>query len=125
MNSILVILLAMLFSHSFQGWRSPLSHPTSFVLSLTGKQGIFGSQIIKIFTNNPGKYIATMLIGNNVALVIYGLFFSRLLNPILIPVFGSDILVLIFNTVISTGILLRFFRSSCQKQFLSFHLISF
>jgi CBS domain containing-hemolysin-like protein len=47
-----------------------------------------------------------MLIGNNIALVVYGLFFSRLLGPVLTPVIGSDLLVLIINTIISTAIIL-------------------
>ncbi len=108
MNSILVILLSMLFCAFFSGMEIAFVASNKLRIELDRKQGLFGSQIIKIFTNNPGKYIATMLIGNNVALVIYGLFFSRLLNPILTPAFGSDVLVLIFNTVISTGILLLF-----------------
>jgi CBS domain containing-hemolysin-like protein len=77
-------------------------------IELDRKQGVFGSGIIKVFTNNPGQYISTMLIGNNVALVIYGLFFSDLLSPALTPRIGSDVLVLIINTVISTAILLLF-----------------
>jgi CBS domain containing-hemolysin-like protein len=47
-----------------------------------------------------------MLIGNNIALVIYGLFFSRLLGPLLTPLIGSDLVVLILNTIISTGLIL-------------------
>jgi CBS domain containing-hemolysin-like protein len=108
MNSILVILLAMLFSAFFSGMEIAFIASNKLRIELDRKQGIFGSRIIKIFTNNPGQYIATMLIGNNVALVIYGLFFSGLLSPLLTPAFGSDILVLLFNTVISTGILLLF-----------------
>jgi CBS domain containing-hemolysin-like protein len=106
MNSILIILLAMLFSAFFSGMEIAFVASNKLRIELDRKQGVFGSEIIKIFTNNPGQYIATMLVGNNVALVIYGLFFSALLNPVLTPVFGSDVLTLIFNTVISTGILL-------------------
>jgi CBS domain containing-hemolysin-like protein len=108
MNSILVILLAMLFSAFFSGMEIAFVASNKLRIELDRKQGVFGSRIIKIFSNNPGQYIATMLIGNNVALVIYGLFFSALLSTVLTPVFGSDILVLIFNTVVSTGILLLF-----------------
>ncbi|HBC79289.1 MAG TPA: hemolysin, partial [Bacteroidales bacterium] len=75
-------------------------------IELDRKQGVFGSQIIQTFTSNPGQYIATMLIGNNIALVIYGLFFTRLLGPLLTPLIGSDLIVLILNTIISTGIIL-------------------
>jgi CBS domain containing-hemolysin-like protein len=108
MNSILVILLAMLFCAFFSGMEIAFVTSNKLRIELDRKQGVFGSEIIKVFTNNPGHYIATMLIGNNVALVIYGLFFSDLLSPALTPLLGSDLLVLILNTAISTGILLLF-----------------
>ncbi|MCX6333263.1 MAG: hemolysin family protein [Bacteroidia bacterium] len=108
MNAIVVILLSMLCCAFFSGMEIAFVASNKLRIELDRKQGIFGSGIIKVFTNNPGQYIATMLIGNNVALVIYGLFFSDLLSPALTPRIGSDVLVLIINTVISTAILLLF-----------------
>jgi len=106
MDGILVIFLTIFFSAFFSGMEIAFVASNKLRIELDRKQGAFGSQIIKIFTSNPGHYIATMLIGNNVALVVYGLFFSRLFGPVLTPVFGSDIVVLIINTVISTAIIL-------------------
>lgn len=106
MDGILVIFLAILFSAFFSGMEIAFITANKLRIELDRKQGEFASQIIKIFTNNPGQYIATMLIGNNVALVVYGLFFSRLLGPVLTPLIGSDLVVIILNTVISTAIIL-------------------
>ncbi|MCJ7449832.1 MAG: hemolysin family protein [Bacteroidales bacterium] len=106
MDSIVIILLALLFSAFFSGMEIAFIASNKLRIELDRKQGVFGSEIIKIFSNNPGKYIATMLIGNNIALVIYGLFFSKLLSPVLTPLLGSDLLVLIFNTIISTALIL-------------------
>ncbi|MDQ1296346.1 MAG: magnesium and cobalt exporter, family [Bacteroidota bacterium] len=106
MSAIIVILLAILFSAFFSGMEIAFVSSNKLRIELDKKQGVFGSEIVKIFTNNPGKYIATMLIGNNIALVIYGLFFSRLLGPVLTPVLDSDLLTLIANTIISTAIIL-------------------
>jgi len=106
MSGIIIILLAVLFSAFFSGMEIAFVSSNKLRIELDRKQGEFGSEIIKIFTNNPGQYIATMLIGNNIALVVYGLFFSKLLTPVLSPLIRSDLLVLVINTIISTAIIL-------------------
>jgi CBS domain containing-hemolysin-like protein len=106
MNAILIIVITMIFCAFFSGMEIAFVTSNKLRIELDRKQGLFGSQLIQIFTNNPGQYIATMLIGNNVALVIYGLFFSRILGPVLTPLIGSDLVVLILNTIISTGLIL-------------------
>lgn len=106
MNGILIIILTIILSAFFSGLEIAFIASNKLRIELDRKQGAFGSNIIKVFTDHPGQYIATMLIGNNIALVVYGLFFSRLLSPVLTPLIGSDIVVLILNTIISTGIIL-------------------
>ncbi len=106
MNGIIVILLAIILSAFFSGMEIAFVTSNKLRIELDRKQGVFGSEILKLFTNNPGQYIATMLIGNNIALVIYGLVFSRLLSPPLSSFIDSDLLVLIINTLISTAIIL-------------------
>jgi CBS domain containing-hemolysin-like protein len=106
MSGILIILLAIILSAFFSGMEIAFITSNKLRIELDRKQGVFGSEIVKLFTDNPGQYIATMLIGNNISLVIYGLIFSSLLGPLLIPVFESDLLILIVNTVISTAIIL-------------------
>jgi CBS domain containing-hemolysin-like protein len=75
-------------------------------IELDRKQGVFGSKIVKLFTNNPGQYIATMLIGNNFSLVIYGLVFSKILGAVLTPIISSQLLILVINTLLSTAIII-------------------
>ena len=106
MNGILIILLAIVLSAFFSGMEIAFVASNRLRIELDRKQGVFGSEILKIFTNNPGQYIATMLIGNNIALVVYGLVFSSLLGPKLSVYIGSDLLILILNTIISTALIL-------------------
>jgi len=106
MDFILVIIVAIIFSAFFSGMEIAFVSSNKLRIELDRKQGVFGSRFVGTFTDNPGQYIATMLIGNNIALVVYGLFFSRLFGPMLTPVIGSDLIVLIINTVISTAIIL-------------------
>ncbi len=106
MNGILIIVLAVILSAFFSGMEIAFVASNRLRIELDRKQGVFGSGILKLFTNNPGQYIATMLIGNNVALVIYGLVFSKLLGPPLSLIIKSDPLILIINTLISATIIL-------------------
>jgi CBS domain containing-hemolysin-like protein len=106
MNLILIILLAIILSAFFSGMEIAFVTSNRLRIELDRKQGVFGSRIIKLFTDNPGQYIATMLIGNNFSLVIYGLVFSRALSGLLSPVLDSDLLVLVINTILSTALIL-------------------
>jgi CBS domain containing-hemolysin-like protein len=106
MNGLLIILLAIILSAFFSGMEIAFVTSNRLRIELDRKHNVHGSQILKIFTDNPGQYIATMLIGNNTALVIYGLIFSATFDPLLKPVIDSDLLVLIINTTLSTCIIL-------------------
>ena len=106
MNVILIILLAIILSAFFSGMEIAFIASNRLRIELDRKQGVFGSKIIKLFTDNPGQYIATMLIGNNFSLVIYGLVFSKILGSLLTPLLNSDLLILIINTLLSTAIIL-------------------
>lgn len=105
MNGIIII-LAIILCAFFSGMEIAFVASNRLRIELDRKQGAFGSEILKLFTNNPGQYIATMLIGNNIALVVYGLVFSRLLGPSLSVFIDSDLLLLIVNTIISTALIL-------------------
>jgi CBS domain containing-hemolysin-like protein len=106
MDGILIIFLSIVLSAFFSGMEIAFVTSNKLRIELDRKQGVFGSGILKLFTNNPGQYIATMLVGNNIALVIYGLVFSRLLTPPLSVFLESDLLILIINTLISTALIL-------------------
>lgn len=96
----------MIFTSFFSGMEIAFVASNKLRIELDKKQGQFGSKLISFFTENPGQYFATMLIGNNIALVIFGLIISRLLSPVLMPLLQSDLAVIIVNTVISTALIL-------------------
>jgi CBS domain containing-hemolysin-like protein len=106
MNNWIIILLALLVSAFFAGMETAFVTSNKLRIELDRKQGSFGSGIIKIFSANPGQYIATMLIGNNFGLVVYGLVISKILSPLIYPFVGSDAITLILQTIISTAIIL-------------------
>jgi CBS domain containing-hemolysin-like protein len=106
MNGAAIIVIAIILSAFFSGMEIAFVTSNRLRIELDRKQGVFGSEILKIFTSNPGQYIATMLIGNNIALVIYGLVVSKLISPALSVFIESDLLILIITTVLSTALIL-------------------
>jgi putative hemolysin len=65
---------------------------------------------LKLLTKNPSRFIATMLVGNNIALVVYGIFMGDRILQLLVQqsyLTGStEFLLLFYQTLISTGIIL-------------------
>jgi len=72
---------------------------------LDKKQRSLTSSILSIFYNHPQQYISTMLVGNNVCLVIYGLLMARFLSPWLAPL-ENQFLITLVQTIIATAIVL-------------------
>ena len=108
MNNWIIILIALLTSAFFAGMEIAFISSNKLRIELDRKQGVFGSGIIRTFTTNPGQYIATMLIGNNIGLVVYGIIISKMLSPFIHSFAGSDVITLILQTIISTAIILFF-----------------
>ncbi|MGC9331269.1 MAG: hemolysin family protein [Bacteroidales bacterium] len=78
-------------------------------LEITKQENKLSSKILSHFSEYPSRYISTMLVGNNIALVIYGMLMATLLKPdIARLVNDNDSLILLIQTIISTLIILVF-----------------
>ena len=77
---------------------------------MRNKQGEFSAKILSPFVTNPSKFISTTLVGNNVGLVIYGIYMGDFLKPMLQNIFPYSVhntfSMLLASTIISTVIVL-------------------
>lgn len=105
---ISIIILCLILCAFFSGMEIAFISSNKIYLEIEKKQDSFISNILTKLTEKPSKFIAAMLIGNNIALVVYGFFMGDLLMR-WIEFFGfhfSGFLNLLIQTVVSTLIVL-------------------
>jgi len=76
---ISIIIICLILAAFFSGMEIAFTSANKIYLEIEKKQDDFLSRILTKLTQNPSKFIAAMLIGNNVALVIYGFFMGDLI----------------------------------------------
>lgn len=77
--SIAIILISLFLSAFFSGMEIAFISANRIHIEIEKKQAGFMAKVLTRLTHRPSKFIATMLIGNNIALVVYGLFMGDLL----------------------------------------------
>ncbi|NJW53127.1 hemolysin family protein [Salinimicrobium oceani] len=113
-TEIIIILCSLILSAFFSGMEIAYVSANKIHVEIEKKQNDFLAKVLTRLTRKPSKFIATMLVGNNIALVVYGFFMGDLLMVLLDPArFSNDIVIylledlrLITQTVISTLIIL-------------------
>lgn len=74
------------------------------------KRKILSAKILSGFYSNPSRFIGALLLGNNIALVVYGIAMAILLEPVIVqnlpPALNTEFMVLAIQTVISTLLIL-------------------
>jgi len=105
-----IIFLCLLFSAFFSGMEIAFVSADKLHIEVLRKKGNLSSRILSLFSSNQSQFLATMLVGNNIALVLYGIYMAGLLEPVIqgfLPaVTGTDIVVLIIQSVLSTILVL-------------------
>jgi len=101
-----VVLAMLICSAFFSGMEIAFVSANKLKIELDGKQGSFLAKILAGFLKKPSRFIGTMLVGNNIALVIYGIYMAKILEPKIALYTHSEAIILIVQTILSTILIL-------------------
>ncbi len=103
---LIIILSSILLSDFFSGMEIAFVSSNKMHLELEKKKDTLLAKVLKRLTQKPSKFITTMLVGNNISLVIYGYFMGDLLMGLFGDYIQNEFLLLLTQTFISTIVIL-------------------
>ncbi len=110
--SWLIIIITLTLSAFFSGIEIAFITANKLRIELKKTQGSFIARILGGYVKEPSRFISTTLVGNNVVIVIYGIYMGmvieRAMRGILPTPYENEILILLVQTIISTIIVLIF-----------------
>ena len=103
-----IIILCLILSAFFSGMEIAFVSSNKIYLEIEKKQDDFLGNILSKITQKPSKFIATMLVGNNISIVIYGLFMGNLILKWFADLgfHFTEFSIVLLQTIISTLVVL-------------------
>ena len=105
---MILALLFLFFSALFSGTEIAFISASKLRVELKKQKGSRKGGILAGFYEHPARFLGSMLVGNNIALVLFATVMEKLLAPIWAPFSLGPILLLLFNTILLTVIVLIF-----------------
>ena len=102
---IIWLLVSMLFSAFFSGMEIAFVSSNRLRAEMDRDKNRFSQRIIKTFYQHPNNFVSTMLVGNNISLVIYGILFAKLFDSTLFEPLSDGVRVTC-DTLLSTLVVL-------------------
>jgi CBS domain containing-hemolysin-like protein len=106
-HTLTIMLVALFFSALFSGLEIAFVSADRLRFELDVENRTFSSRILERFFRNPNIYISTMLVGNNIALVLYSTMMAHLIEMLLPQGFiTNEFLLVVLETLVSTAIVI-------------------
>ena len=106
-HTLVIMLVALFFSALFSGLEIAFVSADRLRFEMDVERHTFSSKLLERFFRNPNIYISTMLVGNNIALVLYSTMMARLIEMFLPEGFIKDeFLLIVLETMVSTAIVI-------------------
>jgi CBS domain containing-hemolysin-like protein len=106
MSLTIIIIFTILFSAFFSGMETAFISANKMSLEVDKHKGNLTANLLNIFSANSEQYLATMLVGNTISLVVYGLAITRILEPKVELYVSSEIMNIVIQIFFSTLIIL-------------------
>ncbi len=119
MTIIYIIITTLILSAFFSGMEIAFVSSNKLKIFLDKDKGNFSNKIVSNFTENSTNFIISMLIGNNVALVVYGIYMADLLEPIISSYITSIPFFLLLIQVVVSSFLVLLVAEFLPKVFFS------
>lgn len=105
---IVVIIIALILSAFFSGSEIAYVSANKLGIEVQKNKGTRRGKILTNFYQDPRSFLSTMLVGNNIALVVFSILMTELFGPYLTPWVGEGFYFLICTTMIVTLVVLLF-----------------
>lgn len=106
MTSLIIILICLVLSAFFSGMEIAFVSANRFKIEVDRKKGNLSGSIIGGFLEQPSRFISTLLVGNNIALVVYGIVMAKVLEPWIRTFTETESAILVVQTILSTLLIL-------------------
>jgi putative hemolysin len=110
MNNPAAIIITLVLSAFFSGMEIAYITSNKLKVELDKGKGLVTAKIMAVFYRDPSRLLGTLLLGNNIALVVYGIAMANVLQPFLLSILPeqlhSGLMILLLQTIVATLIIL-------------------
>ncbi|MGP1448018.1 MAG: hemolysin family protein [Candidatus Limimorpha sp.] len=110
MNDWIIVSITLFLSALCSGLEIAFNSANRLQLQVDLTKNKFSAKIVQLFYNDPSRFLTSLLLGNNIALIIYAISFARILKPVaywMLPqALENDFMILIVQSLISTLMIL-------------------
>ena len=105
-TAIIGLIITMIFSAFFSGMEIAFVSSNRLRAEMDREKNGLAQSALDTFYRHPNNFVSTMLVGNNIALVVYGILFARIFDATLFSAIESDGLRVTADTILSTVVVL-------------------